>query len=235
MGVPHAAVRAGREPGSGREARVARVPGDGPAGHLDAPLAFSGSTATPAKALLVAWACLQLAGDTTYGVLVLMGQWTLASPVFLLWMAGFGCLAAAARHPTMATLGTSQGSSLAAPVRHAGHRRRRRARPSGASHGAAGPGQPGQPAGHHQRIGPRLPSCPGSWSGAGQHPDDEIGPTGPRSADRHLRRLRTPAAGACSPGRASGCPSGPSRAMPGSGSAPPAPPARTWSRSRWVA
>jgi PAS domain S-box-containing protein len=74
-------------------------------------LAFSGSTATPAKALLVAWACLQLAGDTTYGVLVLMGQWTLASPVFLLWMAGFGCLAAAARHPTMATLGTSQGSS----------------------------------------------------------------------------------------------------------------------------
>jgi PAS domain S-box-containing protein len=68
-------------------------------------LAFSGSRATPAKALLVAWACLQLAGDTAYGVLVLAGTWTLASPVFLLWMAGFACLAAAARHPTMATLG----------------------------------------------------------------------------------------------------------------------------------
>jgi PAS domain S-box-containing protein len=71
-------------------------------------LAFSGTRATPAKALLVAWACLQLAGDTAYGVLVLVGQWSLSSPVFLLWMAGFGCLAAAARHPTMATLGAPQ-------------------------------------------------------------------------------------------------------------------------------
>jgi len=68
-------------------------------------LAFSGSRTTPAKALLVAWATLQLAGDWAYGVLALRGSWTLASPVFLLWMAAFGCLAAAALHPTMAHLG----------------------------------------------------------------------------------------------------------------------------------
>jgi len=68
-------------------------------------LAFSGSRTTPAKALLVGWACLQLAGDYAYGVLALRGDWSLSSPVFLLWMAAFGCLAAAAVHPTMATLG----------------------------------------------------------------------------------------------------------------------------------
>ncbi len=68
-------------------------------------LAFSGSRTTPAKSLLLAWACLQLAGDCAYGVLVLRGDWGLQSPVFLLWMAAFGCLAAAALHPTMAGLG----------------------------------------------------------------------------------------------------------------------------------
>jgi hypothetical protein len=34
-----------------------------------------------------------------------MARWTLGSPVFLIWMAGFACLAAAAIHPSMADLG----------------------------------------------------------------------------------------------------------------------------------
>ena len=68
-------------------------------------LAFTSGRNTPAKALLVCWASLQLAGDTAYGVLALRGEWTLASPVILLWMAAFACLAAAALHPTMADVG----------------------------------------------------------------------------------------------------------------------------------
>jgi PAS domain S-box-containing protein len=68
-------------------------------------LAFTGGRSTPAKALLLGWAFLQLAGDTAYGVLVLRGEWSLTSPVMLLYIAAFACLAAAALHPTMADLG----------------------------------------------------------------------------------------------------------------------------------
>ena len=68
-------------------------------------LAFNGGRSTPAKALLLCWASVQLVGDTAYGVMALMGNWTLASPIFLLWMAAFAFLAAAALHPTMAELG----------------------------------------------------------------------------------------------------------------------------------
>lgn len=84
-------------------------------------LAISGSRTTPAKALLLGWGAFQLAGDTVYGVLALAGTWTLSSPVMLLWMAGFTCLAAAPLHPSMADLGApsrarAQGSGRA---RHA--------------------------------------------------------------------------------------------------------------------
>ena len=68
-------------------------------------LALSTSRMTPAKALLVLWAASQLAGDTAYGLLTLTGGWSLTSPAFLLWMAAFGCLAAASLHPSMARLG----------------------------------------------------------------------------------------------------------------------------------
>jgi PAS domain S-box-containing protein len=67
-------------------------------------LAVSGSRTTPARALLLAWAGFQLAGDTTYSVLALAGRWTLDSPVQLLWMGAFACLAAAALHPSMGEL-----------------------------------------------------------------------------------------------------------------------------------
>ena len=83
-------------------------------------LAFSGSRMTPAKALLLSWAALQLAGDTTFGVLVLRGEWSLTSPVMLLWMAAFTSLAMAAAHPTMALVG--QPSS--GPATHADRLRR---------------------------------------------------------------------------------------------------------------
>jgi hypothetical protein len=80
-------------------------------------LAFGSSRFTPAKVLLLAWAALQLAGDAAYGLLALGGRWTLDSPVFLLWMAGFACLAAAALHPTMTDIGVRSRTADAGPGR----------------------------------------------------------------------------------------------------------------------
>jgi len=84
-------------------------------------LAVSGSRTTPAKALLLAWACCQLAADAVYGVLSLSGDWHIDSPVQLGWMAAFLCLAAAALHPSMAEL-----SAPSAPDRDLSARRIRR-------------------------------------------------------------------------------------------------------------
>lgn len=87
-------------------------------------LAVSGTRTTPAKGLLLLWAGCQLAGDTTYGVLVLAGRWTLDSHVQLLWIAAFVFMGAAALHPSMASLGAPATTLTPSAERLSGHSRR---------------------------------------------------------------------------------------------------------------
>ncbi|MCE0533909.1 ATP-binding protein [Kineosporia rhizophila] len=67
-------------------------------------LVFTGRARNPAKLFLLAWAGLQLAGSITHTIQELRGTWTVDSPVFLLWIAAAGCLAAAVVHPAMSRL-----------------------------------------------------------------------------------------------------------------------------------
>jgi PAS domain S-box-containing protein len=68
---------------------------------------------SPAGVLLLVWGALESIGGTSYALLVLAGQWTPGSSVFLLWVGASGYLVAAALHPSMRTLG--QPSTAAEP------------------------------------------------------------------------------------------------------------------------